>query len=499
MDKINVNMVLYTDGSGGNSTDAILGMGYHGYYYEDNIKKTSDLPAGAFPSKRGYIGQDNLLEFATVNVEHLRISPIGYLDGYLSKADFTGTSVEAEVYATEFGLKEVLNYFKKEDKYNLKSIEVLTDSLYSIYIFQRCLKHVKNYEELDLFITEYKKPITIAMVTRIYKFLFPILEEHPDLNLIFTKDNGHTGNVGNELADRLAGTARKLCNLSKEKNIEHSSWTIGKYWKPNVDKHPFLRYRDLYFMHNDVNPYANLTVMNYIGIDKVGSRTSNPIFGIVRLKELPKILKEVIDAYKDNFQYNPVLIYAVDMEKLYKPEYQSYINGFGIKALLPNKNSQLKILDMEPVVYPVYPPGMGRKAYDLTQNLSNVLDQALLDIEKGGNKTRQVIDITDRIYNTVKNKRVITLGMKDEIPVEFTSDNKKIKITLVPDIDFINRNHLKQMEKDDVKVYLYLVRTGVNCWVYYTIIKNKTLDAVGIWHNMYSSKVILENKKDVQQ
>ena len=154
---------------------------------------------------------------------------------------------------------------------------------------------------------------------------------------------------------------------------------------------------------------------------------------------------------------------------------------------------------MEPVVYPVYPPGMGRKAYDLTQNLSNVLDQALLDIEKGGNKTRQVIDITDKIYNTVKNKKVITLGMKEEIPIEFTSDDKKIKITLVPDIDFINRNHLKQMEKDDVKVYLYLVRTGVNCWVYYTIIKNKTLDAVGIWHNMYSSKVILENKKDVQQ
>ena len=249
-------------------------------------------------------------------------------------------------------------------------------------------------------------------------------------------------------------------------------------------------------MHNDTDPYANLTVMNYTGPDKVGSRTGNPIYGIIRLKEIPSIIKDVIDNYRSNFRYDPVLVYAVDMERLYRPEYQSFINGFGIQSFIPNKNSQLKFLDKEPVIYPVYPAGMGRKAYDLTQNLSNILDQALLDIEKlPDSKTRKVIDITDKIYATINKKKSTVLGQKDDIEVEFDSDGKKIKINLIQDIDIINRNHFKQMEKDDVLVYLYLVRTGIACWVYYTVIINKTLDAIGIWHNIFSSKVILPLEK----
>ena len=494
MDKTNINMILYTDGSAGTTTKSPLGMGYHGYFYEDVIKKTSDVPTGAFPSKKGYIGQDNIVEFAAQDLEQLKVSPIGYLDGYLAGDEFMGTSPEAEVYATRYAIESVVLYFR-DSKYHLEKIDIYTDSMYSIYIFSKVIEHIKNQELMEDILRDYKNEMTRNFIPKVYDFLSAVYLDYPNLKINLFKIAGHTGNVGNELADQLAGTARKLYHYGL-KRVSKEVWTLNKYWKPSVTRHPFLRYKELFFMHNDTDPYANLTVMNYTGPDKVGSRTGNPIYGIIRLKEIPSIIKDVIDNYRSNFRYDPVLVYAVDMERLYRPEYQSFINGFGIQSFIPNKNSQLKFLDKEPVIYPVYPAGMGRKAYDLTQNLSNILDQALLDIEKlPDSKTRKVIDITDKIYATINKKKSTVLGQKDDIEVEFDSDGKKIKINLIQDIDIINRNHFKQMEKDDVLVYLYLVRTGIACWVYYTVIINKTLDAIGIWHNIFSSKVILPLEK----
>ena len=63
------------------------------------------------------------------------------------------------------------------------------------------------------------------------------------------------------------------------------------------------------------------------------------------------------------------------------------------------------------------------------------------------------------------------------------------------DKDILNRNMLKSMENDDVKVYVLFTRQGRLYYNYYTIIINKTLNAEGIWTNIFASKIFLEDSK----
>ena len=189
------------------------------------------------------------------------------------------------------------------------------------------------------------------------------------------------------------------------------------------------------------------------------------------------------------------------MDKLYRPEYQSFLDGFGIGSFLGNDKNQLKILNQDTVVYPVYPPGMGRKVYDNTQQMANILDQALLDIESGvldyGN--RFYVDVTDKIYKEEgegKKKKVTTiLANGQDIKLKVKLNNQDVDISIIPNIDIIDRNHLKAMEKDDTKVYVLFSRQGELCYDYYSIVINKKLNSSGIYHNLFSSRVILEDKK----
>ena len=509
-EKKNVTMVLYTDGSASGAEAGLLGMGYHGYYFEnDVIKKTTDVPTAGFPSKEGYIGPDNESEFILQNTDHLKVTPLGYLDGYVASDEYLGFSIGAEMYASEFGIASTVDYFKNSKDYNLTKIQVHTDSLYAITVFQRAMKHLKedptmkdNHSKIAEF---YKKETTQMFMHRALNFVDKIQHDIPGLVLEFVKVRGHTGNIGNELADKLAGLARKLC-LESGDEVKLSNWTNDRYWKPNVQRHPFLRYSELFFMHNvePIDLEHNLgyfTIMNYKGSNKIGSRTAEPIFGIVKISNVPSILKDLVYHYQEKYRDSPILIYAVDMDKLYRPEYQSFLDGFGIGSFLGNDKNQLKILNQDTVVYPVYPPGMGRKVYDNTQQMANILDQALLDIESGvldyGN--RFYVDVTDKIYKEEgegKKKKVTTiLANGQDIKLKVKLNNQDIDISIIPNIDIIDRNHLKAMEKDDTKVYILFSRQGELCYDYYSIVINKKLNSSGIYHNLFSSRVILEDKK----
>lgn len=515
----NLTMMLYTDGSAGGAPSGQLpciGMGYHGYYFvnnEPNDKKSADVPKTGYPSKYGYVGPDNETDFAKYNKDHIKVVPVGYLDGYVATTKDKGYSNEAEIFAIKYALDNVRDYFTTPINGVLTEINVFSDSVYALLIYERALKHIKEHPEwltddqtrnlqLDVL---YKTPGTREKVEKSMFYLKDYLDNFPGLKLEFSKVAGHAGNIGNEQADKLAVTGRKASERKEDKHI--FNWAANKYWKPNVERHPFLRYKELFFAHNveenevDSN-HGYYTVMNYGSIEP-GKRSGEPIYGIVHIDEPPTILRELVNTYNVVNADRPILMYAVDMDKLYAQDLQRNLVAFGVNAFTFNNFNQMLLLDTDSMVYPIYPPGLAKKAYDETQGLTGILEQAKLDIANNNliGKNKFYIDITDKIYGLNDKKRQVCLlpNPTNSLPLEVTLDNEKMKMHLYMDKDILNRNMLKSMENDDVKVYVLFTRQGRLYYNYYTIIINKTLNAEGIWTNIFASKIFLEDSKHQEE
>ena len=507
-----ITMMLYTDGSAGSGNPPYIGMGYHGYYFVNNTeehRKSADVPKKGYPSRHGYVGPDNEVEMAKYNKDHIKVVPVGYLDGYVSTTKIRGFSINAETLAVRNGLDVVLEYFKSPVNGILTDIYIFSDSAYALLVYERAYKHLEEHKDwltnqqamkvqLD---TLYKTPSTREYVEEAFYYFNKVKQEFPNLKIHFKKVAGHTGNIGNEAADKLAVTGRKRSEVNKD---EHNfGWSVNRYWKPTIDRHPFLRYKELFFIHNidyqSVNSSAGyFTVMNYGSIEP-GKKSGEPIYGIIHLDEPPVILQELVKAYEHTNTNRPILVYAVDTNKLFAPELQKHLVNFGTKAFTFNKFDHMLLLDTDSLVYPIYPPGLAKKAYDETQNLASILEQAKADIEANdpGTSFKFIIDITDKIYKKDdKGKQVCILpNATNSIPLEVTLDKEKIKLHLYMDKDILSRNMLKSMEKDDVNVYVLFIRQGRLYYNYYTIIINKTLKSYGIWTNLYASKVFLDDKK----
>lgn len=509
-----LTMMLYTDGSAGSNVpngQPFIGMGYHGYYYVNNMpndRKSADLPKTGYPSKKGYIGPDNEAEFAKENKEHLKVIPVGYLDGYVSTTEVKGYSIDAEVLAVRYGLDNVFEYFRSPVNGILTEINIYTDSQYAILVYERASKHLKEHPEwlenekamnLNMEVL-YKNPTTNKYIRKTIEYLDVIQKAYPDVTITYNKVAGHSGNIGNDQADRLAVTARK--HSERGKNNHEFNWSVNKYWKPNIIRHPFLRYKELFFLHNSDNKQTDsssgyFTVMNYGSIDP-GKRSGEPIYGIIHLSETPVILRELVNTYDKVTTERPLLLYAVNVDKLFKQDLQRHLVNFGVNAFTFNKYDQMLLLDEDSMVYPIYPPGLAIKVYKQTQALTELLEQAKLDLANGyeNSNVKLYIDITDKIYEDNGKKKVCKLNNNaSELPLEVELDKQKLKLTLYMDKDILNRNILKSMENDDVKVYTLFIRQGRLYYTYYTIIFNETLKSYGIWTNLFSSRVYLEDEK----
>ena len=58
-----------------------------------------------------------------------------------------------------------------------------------------------------------------------------------------------------------------------------------------------------------------------------------------------------------------------------------------------------------------------------------------------------------------------------------------------------DRNVFKKLEKNNVKVSLAVEVDSETTFTYYIIIDDKDNDDLSIWCNLYSNKIVLEDKK----
>ena len=119
---------------------------------------------------------------------------------------------------------------------NITELLIRTDSAYSIAVFNKVLT-TDDLSTLDPSIPN------LDLYHILKKELFLI----PHIKVKLDKVKGHDVSVGNIMADRLAVMGRIVATRSSGRYmINHTP--AGKYWSGEQDRHPLLKYKQLFFL-----------------------------------------------------------------------------------------------------------------------------------------------------------------------------------------------------------------------------------------------------------
>ena len=335
-----------------------------------------------------------------------------------------------------------------------------------------------------------------------------LLQEHENLlnrgievNVSWIK--AHNNDLGNDKADQLAtigvyGSAKKF-----NKVLFKISQAEG-YWKPDVERHPFLANRRMYF--NSLTE-SNITGEYYLGEhgkddDHIGKKTSDGALCVVQLVT-PDYVLEDIKNYMCELNGGIDTICMVRLDEVYKPNTYKTLSDYGAIATkrVNNWSFDIETLDKEPLVKQLVPPMIAIRAIDSLREL-----KVLLEEYKKNPEAADALDITDYLYHTTsvekKNKSTVTetklkpeyvVGF-DSLPIEFDSRDEKgeiirLKIVLTLGIDILNRNHLKRLESHHPKVKVVVWKHAERVYKYATIIESE--GNFGIWVGAYSNIVFV--------
>jgi len=473
-------VVAYTDGSCGPSNPGFWGSGVHGYVYPLSSlgKKTANRPTNYAVTNIGYVFKDEL-----EREPYQDVTPTHYINACYS-FEGTGTNNTGELQAVTLTLMELL----KITDLDIKKITIKLDSEYAIAVYNA----VKNYDAVA-WRDRIKKNLDYVELMR------TVVREVKvrDIELDLVKVKGHSISLGNNNADRMAVMAR----MYSYKNITEVDFKISpakKYYAPGTeDRHPFLRFSNLYFMGITTlkDERAIYSVMEYKKDIEPGRASHEAIFGLVSLKTKQPLIEDVISWYTQKLRPT-ALISTIDLDVLYSRNVRTLHELFKEKMYnFDNYFTALKFRDEETVVKAIRPPGLANSAVERTVLLYDIVDEySKLNKEK---PLREYIDITDKIFTVnEKGKNVINITNKESFMLmDVDLDGNIIKFPVFLGKDCITRDHFKQIEDLEPKVMLVIKKVGDNLLNYYILIDCRTTGDISIWCNFYNNNVLLQGAK----
>ena len=480
--------VFYTDGgcrSNHGSSTGKIGWGVHGYLYKD----TSIKPVSAndhILTSVGYIHKNKPEPPDTVYIE-----PINYIDGLGSSLDAATNNV-AE-------LSGIIQVIIKANELSVADLYIITDSEYvkkgiNEWMFNWSRN---NWTKAD------GQPIANS---DLWKQLHNLLTDLKSRNINYTVDwiRAHDDNQGNVQADLLASVG---CNYSFDQLLinQFRISDAKKYWKPEVERHPFINFKRIYF-----NSFQRFNVPGHYyqadpgGNDMIiGKRLPDTGYSVIRLHEPDLVIETVKDMqHRIARGYNG--IFMMKLENTHHKDIYPYIQDYNHYALRKfRKNNNLVFIDdvNTPITTEINPTGLSLRAISSFNFLEELLDKYV-----HYNKTQedpytdifklQLIDITETFFNEVEKKSVVSKELKPEIGVGFKDlkvvverDGKNIGLPLVLGVDLPPRNSLKKLERLQPRITLVTYTESEQSLRYATIIDCE--NAIGIWSNYYASRVLL--------
>jgi ribonuclease HI len=487
--------ICFTDGG---CRQGYGGWGIHGYLFVREKPKQQPTLPDFVATTTGYV---NKLEYKNWMAEHPKekiygdeVYPTTYFDGFGTFQSLVTNNV-AEIMSATKALKLAL-------KYNVDSIQLFSDSTYVRDGFENFAVEARanNWMKYD---GSDKIPNAVY-----WKELLELKDAFfsRGVEITITWVKGHADNWGNRKADFLA-TIGVMHSKIRDYREEIDECDAKERWKIEVNKHPFLNLRRLWFntlpTHNTPGEYYTTELSD--AEETPGKKISDGVCSVVRLGN-PEPLIEDIRNHHVKLADGLDLLIKFRLDKLFESEAYHLLSRYGTMAVIqPNpKRLDTEVLDKQPLTREETPVGLAMRTVDELTQLINKLNQFI-------SKHEMLIetDLTPIIYETTvkvnkKGEFTTEFKLKPEFNVGFAalpikanfksgSDTKSTSVTLTMGIDLLDRNSLKRLEEKDPKVSLITWLEAPNVFRYATVIKAG--NDIGIWAAPYSNLVIV---KDVE-
>lgn len=479
-----VKAVVYTDG-GANPNPGPGGWGVHGYIYDDTKPTQGSGCKNGQPTEKGYV--------LDRKVQH--VNCLLYLDGWGS---FVGpcTNNQAEAKALLEGLKAVVREVS-----DVKEVLFLIDSKLTI---NSASKWIYGWEKNNWIKSDGGDVINAD----IWKDVIVLLREAEakGMKLKFNWVKGHSGDIGNDMADLYAGWGiAKSREFNHKKPLTTTVFTPSKgYWSPKAEVNRMFSQNHWYFntktngapMHKERTIYH---LGNQGKENDLGESSSTAVYSVVFLKEAEPVL-ESLRIRHDQLDKSKTGKLAIGrLDNILKPLYYNKLIDDPISYTnIPRGGKRLDSLSGDNLTFTQEPALLSFRAVDAL----SILEGILKDYVDGNTEQYCLTDITEEFYyHDEKDKKkpwkirkeVDSKMITKKIPVNYdTGKNKgttELLFTLGSDI--AKRNTLAALAERNPKVYALTWRESDKAFRLSTIIDAG--EDVGIWASVHSNLKLLDH------
>lgn len=483
-------IVLYTDGAA-RPNPGKTGWGVHGYRYTTEYDGSKVLSGRYITTTTGYVITEKLTP------QHTPVKVLEYYDLYGADIE-SQTNNAAEVNALQYALAHV-------GWNGITALQVYTDSEYLRRGVQEWLSLWQRYD--------WKRRDGTPVPNReiweaIHQALVTLRQQGIEFKIDWVR--GHTGILGNMLADKLAVIG--VLYARDAQYVQDCKIQPAKsYWKADVARHPLIAFKRLYF---NSNHGCNTLGHYYIaepGSDEqhIGSKCPEAAYSVVRLKTLDPVI-EAIRQYQYEVANTVNCVMLMRLDKVYSRDVHPYLSTHGRHALTANNRGSmgLNFVDNEPITVELRMGGLSLRAIENFGSLDELLDRFLaLRDEKPVHGTQfQCHDITGLFYQTqpaTKSKAATsllkpeyTVGYRDvltSVVVQTPARTTTVQIPLILGADLPSRNHLKQLEDQAPTLHLLTWFESPGSLRYACVAE--TLSGVGIWSNFFASRIFIPTEE----
>lgn len=478
------SLILYSDGGCLQNLN-IGGWGLHGYYYIDEVPKQGSGCAKAILTNIGYHSKENKEQSGSP------VTVLKYIDSFGSIVK-NATNNIAELTAMQEALNFILNRKPKK-------VIIYTDSKYVVNgLNEWCANWIK---------TNWIKPDGSVVLNKeyweeLYSLKNKLLELKIDLTIEWVK--GHSNNVGNDEADRLA-TYGLILAKKKLEHREIKELEPKGYWSKSFEYNRIIDKSRWYFNTKHPMVYNEGMVRKPDGrwVYHLGNHgpddelfckpISDSSFSVVYLtdpiKEMQLVRKYQNEITNNNF--DNIVIGRLD--RILSAEGLELLNTFDTLLIEKTEYQNNLTLNKSLITLEMNPQLLAYKATDFINSIEWVLDGFIDNPNKYG---LVVTEITDIFYG------IETKGKKDVLKLKssISSNSKKINvkcnydvnvksgeitIPFVIGIDTPSRNSLSALTEENPKVFVVTWKESDEAIRYGTILK--TDKDIGIWVGAYSN------------
>lgn len=510
-------IVLYSDGGTHQSNPGPIGYGVHGYVYETVKPKQGIGVAKTEVTDLGYIDKSNdtkdpegmgLNEMQNSDLPIL-VTPTRFIN-LCGSLEVISTNNAAELLGMINALEYIYKIHKDEE---LRKAVIWCDSQYVVKSLHEYLPRWKKRNMTK----PTGEPIPNKEYWMVLDEVYTRVSNLEQLYLQIKWIKGHSGEIGNEVADKLATMAA------------HNSYQAGKgyvtaypfkeiesderFFKDSETIHPFLRSQRLYFnpekSPNDGSYYL-AELGHQVPDTRLGKELGHSSLAIVRLNKADPVIEEIKQLQKEwiirkNWMTDCIAGIMLDAISSAK-NYNAFSTFKDLTVFLPYDQRPDLFYDNKPdaqLTMVMVPPYLSMRAFENYFDMENRLDKFIK-----GTSTDQVFDITDAFYRKKYRKGkgnvdvFVGMELKKEIDTKLPCIEYKAKIkdkdgkevdkiiTLTLGIDTPNRNPLKKIEELNPTVNLLVYTVDGRMWHYCTVITTPTGEC-GIWEAPYSANFLL--------